>query len=120
MAWIVEHSAYLLDKYLLGTDRRTACGRLHGKETSERICELGERVLWSVPKALRSKLDQRWRYGVFLGRSISSDQNFIGLPNGRVIRARAIVRLVPEARWKKDLLFAVAMTPLQDSPTSLD
>ena len=61
MAWAVEHSAYLLNKYLLGADNQTAYGRLHGKETSERICEFGERILWFVPKALRSKLDQRWR-----------------------------------------------------------
>ena len=67
MAWLVEHSAYLLNKYMLGKDGLTAFSRLHGKETSERICEFGERILWFVPKVLRSKLDQRWRYGIFWG-----------------------------------------------------
>ena len=61
--WLVEHCAYRLNKYHHGKDGRTAYGRLHGKETSERICELGDRVLWFVPKALRSKLGRRWRYG---------------------------------------------------------
>ena len=57
---------------------------------------------------------------MFLGRSISSDQSFIGLPNGNVTRARAIVRLVPEARWKSELALAVTMTPFNESPHYLD
>ena len=57
MAWATEHAAYLLNKYLLGKDGHTAFGRLHGKDTSERICEFGERVLWFVPKAMRAKLE---------------------------------------------------------------
>ena len=64
--WAVQHSAYLLNKYSLGTDGRTAYGRLHGAETKERICQFGERILWFVPKRLRGKLDQRYRYGIFL------------------------------------------------------
>ena len=87
MAWICEHAMYLLNKYQLGTDGHTAWGRLHGKETVERICEFGEQVLWFVPKKLRTKLDVRWRYGVFLGRSLSTDQNYIGLADGSVVGA---------------------------------
>ena len=120
LGWIVEHATYVLNKYLLGKDGHTALGRPQGKETSERICEFGERVLWFVPKAVRSKLDQRWRCGVFLGRSISSDQNFIGLPNGNVVRARAIVRLVPEARWRAEFVMKIAVTPLQECPKTFD
>ena len=80
MAWAVEHSAYLLNKYLLGSDGHTAYGRLHGKETSERLCEFGERVLWFVPKAIRSKLDQRWRYGFFWGDLLPPTRTLLGCP----------------------------------------
>ena len=58
-AWAVEHSAYLTNTYLLGNHWHTAFGRLHGKEASERVCESGERILWFVPTAVRTKLDQR-------------------------------------------------------------
>ena len=63
--WAVSHAAYLLNKYQLGTDGRTAYGRLHGRETHERLCEFGEKVLWFIPKHLRAKADQPWRYGIF-------------------------------------------------------
>ena len=99
LGWIVEHAAFTLNKYMLGRDGRTAFGRLHGKETRDHICELGEKVLWFVPAKLRAKLDQKWRYGIFLGRSLSSDQMFIGIAGGDVVRAKAIIRLVPSCRW---------------------
>ena len=77
-------------------------------------------MLWFVPKAVRTTLDRRWRCGLFRGRSISSGQNVIGLPNGNVIRARAIARLVPEARWRSQLVLGVAVTPLPECPKTFD
>ena len=109
--WLVEHTAYVMNKFSLGPDGRTAYGRLHGREGRERMCEFGERIMWFVPNKLRAKLDQRWRYGVFLGRSMSSDQNFVGLANGEVVCARAIVRLVPGLRWDPDKIGAISITP---------
>ena len=112
--WLIEHTAYyVLNKFSLGSDGHTPYGRLHGREGHERICEFGEHIMWYVPKKLRSKLDQRWRYGVFLGRSMSSDQNFVGLNNGDVVCARAIVRLIPEIRWDADRIGAIRITPFE-------
>ena len=34
--WLVEHTAYVLNKFALGPDGRTAYGRLHGREGRER------------------------------------------------------------------------------------
>ena len=118
--WLIEHTAYVLNKFSLGPDGRTPYGRLHGREGQERICEFGERIMWYVPKKLRSKLDQRWRYGVFLGRSMSSDQNFVGLANGDVVCARAIVRLIPETRWDADRIGSIRITPFDFKTTALD
>ena len=112
-AWLVEHSAYVLNHYQLGLDGRTAHGRLHGKEVSEYIAEFGERVLYYVPKKQRSKLDVRWRYGTFLGRATNSDQNYIGLNDGTVTCARAMVRLVHSIRWNSDRVSAIAGTPME-------
>ena len=58
LAWAIEHAAYVLNKYQIGPDNRTPWGRLHGRETAERICEFGERILWFVPKRIRHRLDQ--------------------------------------------------------------
>ena len=43
--WLVEHTAYVLNKFSLGSDGRTAYGRLHGREGRERMCEFGERIM---------------------------------------------------------------------------
>ena len=41
MAWMIEHAAYVLNRCKLHTDGRTASGRLHGKESTARLCEFG-------------------------------------------------------------------------------
>ena len=120
MAWLVEHAAYLLNRCQLGTDGRTPWGRLHGKEASEKICEFGERVLWYVPKKQRAKLDVRWRHGIFLGRSLNSDQNYIGLDDGSVTSARAMVRLVPRKRWSSDKVGNISGLPMDFKTKNLD
>ena len=65
-SWLVEHTAWVFNKFHLGLDGRTAYGRLHGREGRERVCACGERIMSFVPKQPRSKLDQRWKYGMFL------------------------------------------------------
>ena len=77
-----------------------------------RLCEFGERILRFVPKTHRAKLDARWRYGVFLGRASNCDQNYIGLANGSIVTARAIVRLVPSLRWSSEKVGLVNGVPM--------
>ena len=103
-----------MNRYMLGTDGCTAFGRLHGRELKERICEFGEVVMWYIPRRVRGKLDVRWRYGLFLGRSPNSDENVLGLPNGKVIRARAMLRVVIHARWSNERFDAVNMSPIKE------
>ena len=120
VAWLVEHAAYLLNKYQIGKDCKSAYCRLHGKESKERICEFGENILWFIPKRLRGKADRRFGYGVFLGRALGSDQNFVGRSGGTVVRARAIVRRIPSARWDAQRLLAISTTPLTEKCRYLD
>ena len=102
----------------LGTDGRTAYGRLHGKESIHNTCEFGENVLWYVPRRSRGKLDAGWRYGIFVGRSSNSDPKFIASKDGTVIRARAMARCIPEVRWDLERALAVKMTPLTERARS--
>ena len=55
-AWLIEHTAWVLNKFHLDSSGRTAYGRLHGREGHERVCEFGERIMWFVPKKLRAAL----------------------------------------------------------------
>ena len=114
VAWLFQHSAWLLSKYSLNPDGRTPWGLLHGREARERIGELGEKVLFYLPKKTRAKMDARWRYGTFLGRALSSDQNLIATADGSITRARAMVRVVPSSRWDASRVQSVVATPLQE------
>lgn len=69
---------------------------------------------------MRDKLCRPWRYGIFLGRSLNSDQNFVGVPGGDVVRARAFIRLDPSARWDTSKLLGVKTTPLTESTRHFD
>ena len=66
-------------------------------EAREQIAEFSETVLVYMPKKSWATVDARWRYGTFIGKSMSSDQHTLALADGSVTRARAVVRVVPSA-----------------------
>ena len=111
MRWIVEHAANVYNKYAVTPEGTTPYAALHGKNPRERLVEFGERILWHVPKALRAKLDLRWRLGVYAGYSPTSNEYFLGLPNGNVVKSRSIVRVVPSGRWDRKSLMAIKGIP---------
>ena len=51
LGWVVQHAAYILNKYQHGIDKGTPFARLHGKETSEKLVEFGKRYCGSSPRA---------------------------------------------------------------------
>ena len=63
--WLVEHTAFILNRCQMDAEGRTPYGHLHGKDVKDHLCEIGETVLWFVPKKHRAKLDHTLRYGVF-------------------------------------------------------
>ena len=67
--------------------------------------------MWHVPKKLRVKLDLRWRLGIFLGQSQTSNECFIGLPNGNVVRTRSVNRVVQSGRWDAKMILGVRGLP---------
>ena len=99
MLWLVEYASALLSKYAAGNDGRTAFQRLHGKRAHEKLVEFGEKVLYFIPKAKRAKLDKRFGVGVFLGRALWGDENFVARADGTVIRTRGLARMSPKLRW---------------------
>ena len=111
MRWIVEHAAHTYNKYAVTPDGSTPYAALHGKNPKEKLVEFGERVLWHVPKRLRAKLDLRWRLGVYVGYAVSSNEYYLALPNGNVVKSRSIARVVPSGRWHKQSLLAVKGIP---------
>ena len=96
--WLIEYTATVLNKYAIQSTGRTAYHDLHGRKVSERIAEFGEVILHYIPRKKRHKLDMRWGTGVFLGTTMNSNETYVGLKNGAVIRCRAIARVRPDQR----------------------
>ena len=121
MTWLIDYAAMLITKYQMGADGKGALHRLHCQPVRKRDCmHVGKCVLWFVPRKLRSCMEPRWRVGIVLGRSWRSDQNFIGLSDGTVTRARAIARAVASKRWQPLRLERNTSTPWTATTSAMD
>ena len=117
LKWLVEHVADILTKYTVNSNGMSPYEELHGRKAQERRVEFGERVFFSTPKKGRAKLDKRWRLGVYIGHAPNSNEQYIGLKNGNVIRARSTVRVVQRSRWDANAVLGVTGTPADPTPT---
>ena len=79
--------------------------------------EFGEIVFFYTPKKGRAKLDRRWKLGVYLGHASNSNEVYIGIKNGNVVRARSTTRVVEESKWSKELVLGVRGVPSSLQPT---
>ena len=102
MKWLIEHTASILNRFVVGDDGQTAYQRLHGRRANKKAAEFAEKVLYYVPRRLRTKMMLRWRVGLYLGVADHSGEHWIGVWNGDVVRSRSVVRVVEGARWKTD------------------
>ena len=73
-----------------------------------------------MPKARRAKLDLVWSAGIYLGTTLTSNEAYVGLPDGSVTRARAITRIRPDQRWRPDLIQRIVGTPQVPSASGDD
>ena len=98
ITWMVAHAANMLNRYSLNPDGVTPYASLHGKNSTERHAEFGEKIFWHVPKRVRTKLCARWRLGIFLGVSNSSNDIMVADGDGKVIKTRAFARVTAKDR----------------------
>lgn len=115
--WLVCHAASVMNRLVVGKDGRTAFQRLHGRRTSNRAVEFGERVFYYIPKKLRAKMSLRWRLGMYLGVAAHSGEHIIGTWSGDAVRTRSIVRVVASARWSAELANRLKGTPALPNPS---
>ena len=78
--WVVEYAAFLLNRYEVGHDGKTAYERLKGKRAKTLGIEFGEGVHWRMKqvKGVLGKLDSLWSDGVYLGIKGKTGEIIIG------------------------------------------
>ena len=99
--WVVEYAAFLLNRYEVGHDGKTAYERLKGKRAKTLGIEFGEGVHWRMKQAKGAlgKLDSLWSDGVYLGIKGKTGEIIIGDAEG-VWRTRTIRRKPDAERWR--------------------
>ena len=101
LPWLVRHCGWILSRYAVRADGRTGYSRLKGREYTAGISIFGEAIWYKLPKtADLTKLDDRWRTAIWLGKSDRSDEHIIGLETGAVL-ARSVRRKVEGKRWNE-------------------
>ena len=111
LPWLVRHFGWILSRYAVREDGRTGYSRLKGREYTAGIAIFGEAIWYKLPKtADLTKLDDRWRTAIWLGKSDRSDEDIIGLETGAVL-ARSVRRKVEGKRWNEKALKMVTGTP---------
>ena len=115
--WMIEHVSSLINRHFVAAHGKTPYEYVHGKRSKGRTAEFSERILYHVPKKIRSNLKLRWRARVFLGTAPSSNEICVGTEGGAVVRSRSMCRVVVEARWSADHVLKVVGTPMRPNPS---
>ena len=112
MTWMVENANYLLNRYEVGHDGKTAYERCKGKVAKVLGIEFGEAVLWkrrAVGGAL-AKMTCLWEDGVYLGLKGASGEVIVADETG-VWKTRSMQRKPLEARWGAAVVDSVKHVP---------
>ena len=110
LPWIIEYSAFLLNRFEVGHDGKTAYERLMGKKAKVLGIAFGEMANWRT-KPATGKLDSMWDDGVYLG---VSDELKVGNKSG-VWKTRTLRRKPSEYRWTQRAAEMVVGVPWRTS-----
>ena len=115
-SWMVRHAAWLLSHFQTGSaDGKTAYARQFERPYELPVLPFAERVMWKDPTLQPAKLKSSWGYGLWLGRSQTSNAHLIGTRVGIVV-ARTIRRLPASEREDSNLVVAMRGTPVAGRP----
>ena len=80
LPWLVRHCGWILSRYAVGADGRTGYSRLKEREYTPGIVIFGEAIWYKLPQTADiTKLNDRWRTAIWLGKSDRSDEHINGL-----------------------------------------
>jgi len=116
LPFLVKAAADLLNRAQRGLDGRTAYELRRGKPYRKALPPPGEKVLYLPAGKRVSRLEDRWKPGIYLGIIDNSDELIVGTKEG-VFRARSVKRLTLDERKDPEFLNAIVGTPWKPVPT---
>ena len=101
--WCVKHAQWLINRYLIGSDGKTAYSRRWSREYNGSLCMFGEWIDAKLPISNKVKIPKggsRWFSGVYLGKDTEADEVILGNVNGNgVFKVRTVKRKPPSQQW---------------------
>ena len=113
LPWMVRHAGSMMSRARRGRDGRTAFELRKGRPYRRRLPAFGEKVMYLKAGKQKSRLEDRWLEGLFLGVQDRSDEVVVGTRDG-VYKARTVRRLDPVQR--RDAALAREMRGLPWEP----
>ena len=110
-SWMVRHAAWLLSHFQGGTADGMTYARQFEKPCESLVLSFAERVMWKDPTLQPAKLRSSWGYGLWLGRSQTSNAHLIGTRVCTLV-ARTIRRLPASEREDSNLVVVMRGTPV--------
>ena len=97
-SWMSEYCAFLLNRFEVSADGKTAYERMKGKKAKQQGLEFAEGVLFKKKRVNQPKSESVWEDGVYLGVRGVSGELIIGTKEG-VWKTRTVQRKPKEHRW---------------------
>ena len=113
--WSVKHAQWLINRYMIGADGKTAYSRRWNREYNGSRCMFGELIDIKVPVSGRvrvPKAGSQWFSGVYLGKDTEADEVVLGNANG-VFKVRTVKRRSPSQQWNASYVIKMTSTPWQ-------
>ena len=117
---MTDHTSASLNRFTAGADGQTPWEHNHGRKAYQHQVGFGERGFYCIPKRLRSKLDNRWRLGVYPGTAMASNENYVSTSNGNATKSRSKVRVVSASRLDAQLMLVVRGIPGKRNPSGTE
>ena len=117
LPFLVRHCAWQITHYQVKSDGRTLKERLRGRPYQGQVAEFAEVVHFRDPgKTLdMPKLDDRWNQGLWQGKSLASDEHYVGTSAG-VRKCPSIWERPENQRWNRKVLNEMSGDPWNPAP----
>ena len=120
--WCVKHAQWLINRYLIGSDGKTAYSRRWSREYSGSLCMFGEWIDAKLPISNKVKIPKggsQWFSGVYLGKDTEADEVILGNASG-VFKVRAVKRKPPSQQWNAFGVTKMLSVPWQPKGDGVD
>ena len=116
LEWMVELSAVLINRCLVGHDGKTPYSRLMVKNSFKELVEFGERVLakvtWCHTSTRKQALMSRWDCAMWVGVAKKSNEHIVVRKGGgQAIRCRSVKRRPFASRWSAEKVAEIEASP---------